>query len=356
MTSSYRILHQIPETKIRQGMIETDCGQIKTPAVVPLARRGLVSPLSSRELLRSGCQALGVDLLTLTVQPGQEVLRSAGTVASFLNWPGPVISFVQRFTVMKKVKKNAGELGVRYIEPYTNAHKRITGAKAWSLQKSAGTEIALPLFQEADYFAPVDDLQTALSLNLQWQQQGESDWGVLTGAGLHKLRLKSYTSLQTKSGFLITELPDDDAEWYRIVKATIDLLPEQKLRIVVANTNQQVGMALAAGVDLILTAVPIEMAHRGEAYSEQAILKFGHEEYQHSSLELTINDQQSVKFAYLHYLNHLQDPLGDHLLGLHNWAWLNKQVATCREVATSNDQLIERLEQLGTVLGIEHFD
>lgn len=316
----------------RRGQILTPHGVIHTPAVLPLTNRGMVNPLDNQELMDSGCQGMAVTLLPLFVQPGEETIQSVGGLGKFLNWSLPLISLVDEFPPMSKVKKNAGQLGVRYVEPYTKAQKRLTRLMAHQLQEIGQADIQLPLYQSADYYAPVNDLTTALQLNLIWQAQSKSAFGVVTGAGLHQLRQQSIQHLQKQQGVLISELPaDDQEEWQRIVKETVQMLTPSQLRIVIAQNGDEIHDALQAGIDLILTADPIERAHRGEVYQESGLIKLGYEQYADDQQTLKINDHLSVTYAYLHYLIHQQSDLTDHLLGLYNWTWLNRQVAHFRQ-------------------------
>lgn len=324
MVSTFEIQQvSLTNKHVRSGILHTSSGIIKTPAVIPYAKNGLVSPLTSEELREIGCQSLAVNILPLSIQPGTQALESCDSVGSFLNWAGPVVSFVDQFSSLEKVKKNAGELGVRYEEPYSGAHKRITGKQAQQLQEIGQADIQLPLFQNADYYAPVDDLKTALKINIQWQQQGESSWGVIGGAGLKELRKLNYQQIGSKDGYLITNLPDEQIEWQRIVHETIEILPNDKPRMLVATSNEQIKLALLAGVDIIVTSIPIEMAHQGQTYINNQIEKVSYEQYENSQDKINITAQNEVNLSYLHYLSHIHSSVGDHLLGLRNWRWLN---------------------------------
>lgn len=324
MTVTFEIQQEsLDNQDVRKGLLHTENGDIQTPTVIPYAKNGLVSPLTSLELAQTGCQSLAVDILPLTVQPGVATLKSMPSIGNFLGWSRPVISFVDQFPVVEKLKKNAAALGVRYNEPYTNAHKRITSQQAQQMQRLVDADIQLPLFQNVDYYAPVDDLETALKINLAWQEQSNSSWGVISGAGLKELRQTYCTQLRRKDGYLIGNLPDDQTEWERIVRESVKLLPNNKPRMVVATSNEQIGIALLAGVDVIITGVPIEMAHLGCTYLNNKVEKVGYEQYQADNTMIKIINQNEINLAYLHYLSHIHSSVGDHLLGLRNWRWLN---------------------------------
>lgn len=316
----------------RRGKLTTDHGLVHTPVVIPYTQRGFVSPLTNEELIAAGCQAMGTNVLPFSVQPGMETLKVAGGIQPFVNWTLPLISFVNYFPEMKKVKKNAGQLGVRYIEPDTMAQKRLTSNEADQWQIIGGADLQLPLFQNLNYYAPVNDLTTALQLNLEWRNQSQSDVAVITGAGLRHLRQQSVKSLDSYSSALISELPSDNQnEWQRIVNETVKMLPSNLLRLIIADDSFEIQAALNAGVDIILTADPIERAHRAEAYQKAGLLKFRHQQYATDQEKLTICDHLQVTHSYLHYLAHLRSDLIDHILGIYNWNWLNDQVDLFRQ-------------------------
>ena len=265
-------------------------------------------------------------------------MQKLGSLQTLMDWSRPLMSLVAEFAPMQKVKKNAGELGVRYEEPFTHAHKRLTSYQANRFQILGKADIQFPIYQVPDYYAPVDDLKTAVELNITWQKQVNSEWGVVVGAGLRALRSYCITELGDKCGYLIANLPDEPDEWGRIVKETCELLPNDRPRMIIASDSWQIFAALRLGVDIVITSLPMEAAHRGELYTATGTCRIGHEKYQDDSRLITVHAATQVTYAYLHYLNHQRDPLDDHYLGLSNLWWINsfaKQLRDAIQVADS---------------------
>lgn len=351
MDNQFEIETQIPPIgHLRKGRLITEHGIIETPAVLPFAKRGMVSPLTMTELMEIGCQGLVVSALPFMVQPGKKVIQKVGSLRKFLQWPGPLLSVVGDFPRMKKVKKNAGELGIRYEEPYTHAHQRLTSQQGAMLQAIGQADVQLPMYQMPSYYAPVDDVQLAVALNLKWQSQANSEWGVIVGAGFRDLRQKCLNELKNKCGYLITDLPKEHDEWQRIVQEVCSLLPEHSLRMLIADDEWQIENALRFGIDIVISAVPIEAAHRGEIYTGTGIEKVSYEQYRSETKLLTIGSKSGVSYAYLHYLNHQQDPLADHYLGLNNWWRLNHFTAELRQAIQKQQTKVvdELFQQSGT--------
>lgn len=324
--------------QLRRGELITNHGSVQTPAIIPFAKRGAVSPLTMNELVSLECQGLVVPALPFFIQPGEKTMQKLGSLQTLMDWSRPLMSLVAEFAPMQKVKKNAGELGVRYEEPFTHAHKRLTSYQANRFQILGKADIQFPIYQVPDYYAPVDDLKTAVELNITWQKQVNSEWGVVVGAGLRALRSYCITELGDKCGYLIANLPDEPDEWGRIVKETCELLPNDRPRMIIASDSWQIFAALRLGVDIVITSLPMEAAHRGELYTATGTCRIGHEKYQDDSRLITVHAATQVTYAYLHYLNHQRDPLDDHYLGLSNLWWINsfaKQLRDAIQVADS---------------------
>ncbi|WP_251547198.1 tRNA-guanine transglycosylase [Limosilactobacillus caecicola] len=355
MQTIFQIQKGFENQRIRSGVLTTDHGVIQTPTVIPYAKLGTVSPLTNAELKEIGCQGLATDILPLTIQPGVEVLKASGSLANFINWPGPLISFVDEFPVMQKVKKNAAELGIRYQEPFTKANRRMNGTQAQMIQKLGRADVQMPLFQTPDYYAPVDDLQLAVQLNQTWQKQFGGEWGVVTGAGLKTLREESIHDLDQCTGYLIAGLPTELDEWQRIVTVVCDLLPADCLRMVVVDSWSKELLALALGIDVVISVAEIQGAHRGEAFTKRGIFKLGYEKFATSMENLPIHGEGSVSYALLHYLHHQQDSLGDHLLGLYNWQSTNQLVGRFRQqIESAQGDAVARIFQLAAKVAADN--
>ena len=162
---------------------------------------------------------------------------------------------------------------------------------------------------------------------------------MVVGAGLRALRSHCITELGDKCGYLIADLPDEPEEWYRIVKETCELLPKDRPRMIIASDSWQIFAALRSGVDIVITASPMEAAHHGELYTVTGACRIGHEKYQDDSRLITVHSTTQVTYAYLHYLNHQRDPLADHYLGLNNWSWINSFAKQLRDAIQAENSV-----------------
>lgn len=77
----------------RAGQIETPHGTILTPAFIPVATKATVKAVMTETLRDTiGAQALLANTYHLFLQPGSDLIKKAGGLHQFMNWPGPTFT------------------------------------------------------------------------------------------------------------------------------------------------------------------------------------------------------------------------------------------------------------------------
>ena len=90
----------------RVGVITTPHGEIKTPAFVPVGTKASVKALTPLQVSDLGAEIILGNTYHLYLQPGDEIVRAAGGIGKFMNWPGPTMTDSGGFQVFS--------LGVAY--------------------------------------------------------------------------------------------------------------------------------------------------------------------------------------------------------------------------------------------------
>lgn len=324
------------EGNIRQGQLSTQHGQVQTPAIFPWAINGCLSGLTPQDCYEIGVQGLSLEILPLTVHPGIKTIAEADGLHGFFSWPGPVLSMPADFPALDRLKSNAAQLGLRYQAPYTNAYERITATDANKMSQAAQADLQLPLFQEVDYYAPVDDQEKAVQINLAWQEDTD-DWQVSLGGGLHDLRAQMLRDKHPQA-VLIANLPTDDLlEYRRILTEMVKMLPANCLRATFASSTAELCTALGAGIDLVLWRHPLKDANHGIAYSSQGPLRLRQADYENVMQGLVDNYRPS----FMHYLLHENSPAADNILAKHNLSLLVNLMHDWRKSIGSSEQVTQ---------------
>lgn len=84
----------------RTGVITTPHGDIRTPAFIPVGTRAAVRAVLPEQMSDLGAQAVLANAYHLYLQPGADIVDTAGGLGAFMNWPGPTFTDSGGFQVM----------------------------------------------------------------------------------------------------------------------------------------------------------------------------------------------------------------------------------------------------------------
>jgi queuine tRNA-ribosyltransferase len=93
-------------------VLQTSHGDLRLPAFLPDATRGVVKALDATDLIRSGIRACMVNTLHLSNRPGTKRIARLGGVHSFMGWDGPVASDSGGFQVYSLASQPSGQASV----------------------------------------------------------------------------------------------------------------------------------------------------------------------------------------------------------------------------------------------------
>src|SRR2546423_11973974 len=110
----FQLLKTDAASKARLGRLTTPHGIVDTPVFMSVGTQGSVKALDPRELREMGTQIILGNTYHLNIRPGLEIIRSAGGLHKFINWPAPILTDsggVQRFSLatIRKIQGHGGE-------------------------------------------------------------------------------------------------------------------------------------------------------------------------------------------------------------------------------------------------------
>jgi queuine tRNA-ribosyltransferase len=103
---NFKIEKKIPSALGRAGILKTPHGEIRTPSFVPVGTKATIKSLSPEQIKDCGSQVVLSNTYHLYLQPGDELIKEAGGLHKFMNWPGPIMTDSGGFQVFS--------LGVAY--------------------------------------------------------------------------------------------------------------------------------------------------------------------------------------------------------------------------------------------------
>src|SRR2546423_10932481 len=88
----FQLLKTDAASKARLGRLTTPHGIVDTPVFMSVGTQGSVKAIDPRELREMGTQIILGNTYHLNIRPGMEILRAAGGLHRFINWPGPILT------------------------------------------------------------------------------------------------------------------------------------------------------------------------------------------------------------------------------------------------------------------------
>jgi queuine tRNA-ribosyltransferase len=273
VTHGFEVVSQLDQARGRTGVITTPHGQIHTPAFIPVGTKGTVKSLLPETVRELGAQAVLSNAYHLYLQPGTEIVDSAGGLGSFMNWPLPTFTDSGGFQVLslgvgfKKVLSmdsantvesdviapgkerlaHVDDEGVTFKSHLDGSMHRFTAEISMQVQHALGADIIFA-FDECTTLMNTKEYQIlAMCRTLEWAQRcidehkrltKERDtkpyqmlFGVVQGAHFEDLRRKAAREIGALDfdGFGIGGALDKETLG-TIISWVVDELPENKPR------------------------------------------------------------------------------------------------------------------------------
>ena len=99
-TSSFAVTARLPDTQGRTGVLRTPHGDIQTPAFIAVGTKATVKAVLPESMSDLGAQAVLANAYHLYLQPGPDIVETAGGLGKFMNWSGPTFTDSGGFQVL----------------------------------------------------------------------------------------------------------------------------------------------------------------------------------------------------------------------------------------------------------------
>jgi len=357
----------------RSGVLHTAHGPVETPAFIPLATKGTVRGLESREVAGLGFEMVLGNTYHLFVSPGPDRIAAAGGLHGFMDWDGALITDSGGFQVFSlahggvadevKGKGRPGgdhgsvvsidEEGVRFRSYRDGRELFISPEVSMEVQAKLGSDIALVFDECTPYHA--DREYTARSMErthrwlgrcLDWHgkhgPERQAVFGIVQG-GIHEdLRRESAHAISSADvdGIAIGgTLGRDKEEMRSVLDLTAPLLPEEapKHLLGIGDVDDLL-TGIALGLDVFDCAIPTRLARHGTALVPDPENRF-RLDLRRSGWEGDRNPIvadcpcpacRNHDRDYLSYLSRAEELTAVRLLCLHNLTFLQKLMTHAR--------------------------
>jgi queuine tRNA-ribosyltransferase len=358
----------------RAGVLHTPHGPVETPAFIPLATKGTVRGLESREVAAVGYQLILGNTYHLFVSPGPDRIAEAGGLHGFMGWEGALITDSGGFQVFSlahggvanevKGRGRPGgdhgsvvsidEEGVRFRSYRDGRELFISPEVSMEVQAKLGSDIALVFDECTPYHADRDYTARSMERTHRWLDRclawhGEHGpprqavFGIVQG-GVHEDLRRASAQAVSEAGVdgmaIGGTLGRDKEEMYGVLGLTAPLLPEEAPKHLLGIGDVDDLLAgIALGLDVFDCAIPTRLARHGTALVPDPESRF-RLDLRKAGWE---GDRDPIAAGcpcpacrhhdrdYLSYLSRAEELTAVRLLCLHNLTFMHSLVSGARE-------------------------
>lgn len=404
----FTIDKKLGETLGRAGTIHTLHGDIHTPAFIVVGTKATVKGVNPDYVKHIETQAVLGNTYHLYLQPGDEIVRNAGGIGSFMNWQGPTFTDSGGFQVFSlgeafgtKVSKVASgevpvvsdsahrdqgkgqrmahidEEGVTFKSYLDGSRHRFTPERSMEIQWNLGADIIFAFDECTSPLAPESYQREAMDRTHRWalrslERHNELDknkeqalYAVVQG-GRHK-------ELRQESARILAEMVTEHGDMFdgfgiggsfnkndmgTAVQWVNEILPEDKPRHLLGiGEPRDIFEAVEQGCDTFDCVSPTRVARTGTIYTTHGPLNLMNARFKtdFSPLDPETPSEPSLKYtrAYLAHLFRAKEMMGPILASMHNVFFMVKLVADIRQ-SILDDRFYEfKQEFMSTYYGEE---
>jgi len=162
--------------KGRIGILKTKNGGVKTPFFMPDATRGFVRSLDKNDLEKIQMGPLVVNTYHLYLNPGLVLIKKAGGINNFMNWPEPLLSDSGGYQIFSLIHKNPkmGKITDREVvfrSPSDGSLHRLTPEKAIQIQFDLGVSMMVVLDDPPPNNYSKEKIKKAVERTIRWAER-----------------------------------------------------------------------------------------------------------------------------------------------------------------------------------------
>ena len=332
---------------------------------MPVGTRGAVKTLTHQHLLDIGTQIILGNTYHLMLRPGMEIIKKAGGLHRFMNWPLPILTDSGGYQVFSLGNLNkVTEEGV-FFQSHIDGSRHFLGPEEnMRLQKILGSDIVMAFDECPMNPFERDKLEHSLERTFRWAEAcrnyelhpHQSLFGIVQGGVHADLRKQSAIALGRLDfeglaiGGMSAGVPPELING--IIEETEPCLPFSKPRYLMGvGTPRNIIEAVLRGIDLFDCVMPTRNARNGTAYTwgGKVIVKAGRyaDDFTPLDPETSCYTSQFTK-AYLRHLLNVDEITGLTLVSLQNLAFYLDFMRKLREMI-KNEMLEQFYQQILTI-------
>lgn len=337
------------KTQARLGKLKTKSGIISTPCFMPVATKGAVKTLSSREVRDLGYEIILANVYHLIERPGIDLIEALNGLHSFMMWEGAILTDSGGYQVhsLSKLIK-ISEKGIKFKSLVDGRERLFSPELVMESQKRLSSDISMVLDVCLPYGVSEREAREAYELTLRWAKrsrtvemdEGQKVFGIVQGNFFESHRRDS--ALRTVEigfdGYAVGGLSVGEPKelMWEMTGIVVEQLPEESPRYLMGvGSPEELLKGISSGIDMFDSALPTRIARGGVALTREGKLNIRNAKFamdkQPLEEECDCIACTNYSRAYIRHLYLSEETLALRLLTYHNLHFVMTLIKNARE-------------------------
>lgn len=339
---SFELLKVDEETGARAGILHTPHGDIETPVYMPVGTQATVKGVFPRDLKQAGSQIILANTYHLYMRPGDDIVKKAGGLHTFMNWDRPILTDSGGFQVFSLGKLNKiTDEGVEFSSNVDGSKHFFTPEKAMQVEQNLGADIIMAFDECSEYGYNHAQAESAMKRTAKWLERcyryhnvdKQALFPIVQGNMYKDLRMESLerTLPFVKHGIAIGGLSVGEPKplMYEMLEALQPKLPTDVPRYLMGVGSPDCLIeGTLRGVDMFDCVLATRIARNGTAMTSRGRVVVRNGKYKEDFTTLDPECDcyccKNYTKAYLRHMVNTGEMYGAMLLSLHNITFLHK--------------------------------
>lgn len=333
----FELIKKDKQTGARLGVVHTPHGDIPTPIYMPVGTQATVKAMTPRDLTDIDAKIILANTYHLYMRPGQELVKEAGGLHTFMHWDRPILTDSGGFQVFSLAKMNdIREDGVEFRSHLDGSRHLFTPESVMETEECLGADIAMAFDECAPYPSDYGYTLKAMNRTHRWAERcqrahtrpDQALFGIVQGGMYKDLRIESAKTLASMDfpGYGIGGLSVGEPKhvMYEMLEEIMPFMPENKPRYLMGVGSPDCFLeGVLRGVDMFDCVMQTRMARTGMALTRKGRINMRNAKHTHDFTPLEEGCdcyacRTGFTKAYIHHLVKEQEILGSQLLSMHN--------------------------------------
>uniref|UniRef100_A0A0N4ZNU6 Queuine tRNA-ribosyltransferase catalytic subunit 1 n=1 Tax=Parastrongyloides trichosuri TaxID=131310 RepID=A0A0N4ZNU6_PARTI len=166
---NFTILHKSTTCYGRVGKLQLPHGIVDTPVFMPVGTQGTMKGILPEELIKMDCRILLCNTYHLGHRPGHEIVKNAGGIHKYMNWPRNILTDSGGFQMVSLSKlSSTTEEGVTFQSPHTGETSLLSPENSINIQQNLGADIIMQMDHVLHVLTEGDIIDEAMNRSIRW--------------------------------------------------------------------------------------------------------------------------------------------------------------------------------------------